>query len=160
MTNAWLIAELARRLVNTDGTYTLKDGIILGRLTERLSVSEPLDVTLYRHSLILIRNGVPADKKIATIKLVREVCNLGLKEAKDTVDAVSGWMYDADGRGYADPDRALDSVLLRWMSSEDAQEWARRFEAIGVLCRVTTTGDSAPASSLPALRPDWRSSKT
>ena len=30
---------------------------------------------------------MPADKKIAAIKVVREVTSLGLKEAKDLVDA-------------------------------------------------------------------------
>ena len=34
-----------------------------------------------------ILDSVPADKKIAVLKIVREITGLGLKEAKDLVDA-------------------------------------------------------------------------
>ncbi|MFO0172142.1 MAG: 50S ribosomal protein L7/L12, partial [Aphanizomenon sp.] len=34
-----------------------------------------------------ILDSVPADKKIAVLKIVREITGLGLKEAKDLVEA-------------------------------------------------------------------------
>jgi large subunit ribosomal protein L7/L12 len=36
---------------------------------------------------VVLKAGVPADKKIAVIKVVRAVTGLGLKEAKDLVEA-------------------------------------------------------------------------
>lgn len=35
----------------------------------------------------MILDSVPADKKIAVLKIVRELTGLGLKEAKDLVEA-------------------------------------------------------------------------
>ena len=36
---------------------------------------------------VILEGGVPADKKIGVIKVVREITQLGLKEAKDLVEA-------------------------------------------------------------------------
>lgn len=36
---------------------------------------------------VILEAGVPADKKIGVIKVVREITQLGLKEAKDLVEA-------------------------------------------------------------------------
>ncbi|OHD20784.1 MAG: 50S ribosomal protein L7/L12, partial [Spirochaetes bacterium GWB1_59_5] len=36
---------------------------------------------------VILKGGVPADKKIAIIKEVRTITGLGLKEAKDLVEA-------------------------------------------------------------------------
>ena len=38
----------------------------------------------------VILSGVPADKKIGVIKVVREITGLGLKEAKELAEAVEG----------------------------------------------------------------------
>ncbi|HCO48523.1 MAG TPA: 50S ribosomal protein L7/L12, partial [Spirochaetaceae bacterium] len=36
---------------------------------------------------VVLKSGVPADKKISVIKAVRAITGLGLKEAKDLVEA-------------------------------------------------------------------------
>ncbi len=43
----------------------------------------------------VILKEYPADKKVTVIKVVRELTGLGLKEAKDLVEAVPGTVKDA-----------------------------------------------------------------
>lgn len=52
------------------------------------------------------------DQKVAVIKAVKEVLSLGLKEAKDLVDAAP-------------------SVLKEGVKKEDAEEWKKKIEAAG-----------------------------
>lgn len=67
---------------------------------------------------VIILDG-PAANKISAIKLVREATNLGLKEAKDVVEAPGGRLFVLqDGR--------------------DADEWVRRFDQVGVRVRTET----------------------
>lgn len=46
--------------------------------------------------------SVPADKKIAIIKVVREVTGLGLKEAKDLVDGAPGVLKESAPKAEAE----------------------------------------------------------
>lgn len=48
----------------------------------------PAAVVEEKTSFDVILSGVPADKKIQVIKVVREITSLGLKEAKDLVESV------------------------------------------------------------------------
>jgi large subunit ribosomal protein L7/L12 len=50
----------------------------------------------------------PADKKVTVIKVVREVTGLGLKEAKDLVEAVPGTVKE--GVNKADADKIKKSL--------------------------------------------------
>ena len=45
--------------------------------------------------------SAPADKKIAIIKVVREITGLGLKEAKDLVDGAPKQLKDGVGKDEA-----------------------------------------------------------
>lgn len=49
----------------------------------------------------VVLNAVPADKKIGVIKVVREVTGLGLKEAKDLVDAAPGILKEKSPKAEA-----------------------------------------------------------
>jgi large subunit ribosomal protein L7/L12 len=51
----------------------------------------------------VILTEVPADKKIAVIKAVREVTSLGLKEAKDLVEAAPKAVKEAISKEEAEP---------------------------------------------------------
>lgn len=64
-------------------------------------------------------NEVPSDKKIGVIKAVREVTGLGLKEAKDLVEAAP-------------------KVLKETAPKAEAQEIAKKIEAAGA--KVTLKG--------------------
>jgi len=48
----------------------------------------PVEAVEEKTSFDLILESVPADKKIAVLKIVRNVTGLGLKESKDIVDNV------------------------------------------------------------------------
>lgn len=50
----------------------------------------------------VILASVPADKKIATIKAVREITGLGLKEAKDLVDGAPKALKEGISKDEAD----------------------------------------------------------
>ena len=47
----------------------------------------------------------PADKKVAVIKVVREITGLGLKEAKDLVEGVPAVVKEAVAKADADDDQ-------------------------------------------------------
>jgi large subunit ribosomal protein L7/L12 len=61
---------------------------------------------------VILKGGVPADKKIAIIKEVRTITGLGLKEAKDLVEAG-------------------DKALKENVSKADAQKIAEAIKAAG-----------------------------
>ncbi|MEH2292679.1 50S ribosomal protein L7/L12 [Nostoc sp.] len=50
-------------------------------------VGAPPDEVVEQTEFEVILESVPADKKIAVLKIVRELTGLGLKEAKDLVEA-------------------------------------------------------------------------
>lgn len=50
----------------------------------------------------IILEEVPAPKKIAILKVVRSITNLGLKEAKDLVEAVPKSVKEATSKGDAE----------------------------------------------------------
>jgi large subunit ribosomal protein L7/L12 len=47
----------------------------------------------------VILDSVPADKKIAVLKIVREITGLGLKEAKDMVEAAPKAIKEGTSKG-------------------------------------------------------------
>ena len=49
-------------------------------------VEGPKKETVVQEEFDLILKSVPADKKISVIKVVREICGMGLKESKDLVE--------------------------------------------------------------------------
>ena len=61
---------------------------------------------------VILKGGVPADKKISIIKEVRTITGLGLKEAKDLVEAG-------------------DKALKENISKADAQKIAEQIKAAG-----------------------------
>ncbi|MEH2305300.1 50S ribosomal protein L7/L12 [Nostoc sp.] len=50
-------------------------------------VAAPAEEVVEQTEFEVILDSVPADKKIAVLKIVRELTGLGLKEAKDLVEA-------------------------------------------------------------------------
>jgi large subunit ribosomal protein L7/L12 len=61
--------------------------------------------------------GFPADKKINIIKVVREVTSLGLKEAKDLVEAVP-------------------KVLKEAVNKDEAEAIRKKFEEVGAKVEI------------------------
>jgi large subunit ribosomal protein L7/L12 len=55
----------------------------------------PAEVAEEQTEFDAILDSVPADKKIAILKIVRELTGLGLKEAKDLVEAAPKAVFEA-----------------------------------------------------------------
>ncbi len=79
----------------------------------------PTNVDSEQTEFSVIITGVPADKKIAAIKVVRDTIGLGLKEAKDLVDQVS----------------AKSIILKEGLGKADAEELVKKLRDAG--CEVT-----------------------
>ena len=75
------------------------------------AVEEQTEFTVY------LKGGVPADKKISIIKEVRAITSLGLKEAKDLVEAG-------------------DKVLKENISKEEAAKIKTQLEAAGAVVEI------------------------
>lgn len=70
----------------------------------------------------ILLSGIPADKKIGVIKVVREITGLGLKEAKELVEAAE----------------AAPKVLKETAPKADAEKIKKDLEAAGA--KVTLKG--------------------
>ncbi len=59
------------------------------------AVAAPAEAVEEQTEFDAILDSVPADKKIAILKIVRELTGLGLKEAKDLVEAAPKAVFEA-----------------------------------------------------------------
>ena len=60
---------------------------LVKQIEEAFGVSAAAEEVVEKTEFDAILDSVPADKKIAVLKIVREITGLGLKEAKDLVEA-------------------------------------------------------------------------
>ena len=79
-------AELVKEIEKTFGVDTSVASEPVGGAV--IASSAPVEVVEEKTSFDIILTDVPADKKIAILKIVRNVTGLGLKESKDIVDNV------------------------------------------------------------------------
>ena len=68
----------------------------------------------------VVLKSFDAAAKLKVLKLVREVCGLGLKEAKDFVEAVA----------------AGPKTVKEGLSKEDADKLAAQFKEVGGECEI------------------------
>jgi large subunit ribosomal protein L7/L12 len=80
-------AELVKEIETVFGVDT---SISVGSVGMAMpqAAAAPAEAAEEKTSFDLILENVPADKKIAVLKIVRNVTGLGLKESKDIVDNV------------------------------------------------------------------------
>ena len=80
-------AELVKEIETVFGVDT---SISVGSVGMAMpqAAAAPVEAAEEKTSFDLILENVPADKKIAVLKIVRNVTGLGLKESKDIVDNV------------------------------------------------------------------------
>ena len=93
----------------------LVDGIekVFGSVGSRASVlTQVVEKAVEKTDFNITFTSTPSDKKIAAIKLVREILGLGLKEAKDFVDG-------------------LPKVLKEGISKDEAEKIKVRLTEIG-----------------------------
>ncbi|GAX42609.1 50S ribosomal protein L7/L12 [Tolypothrix sp. NIES-4075] len=65
-------------------------------------VAAPTEEAVEQTEFDVILESVPADKKIAVLKIVRELTGLGLKEAKDLVEAAPKSVKDGIAKDAAE----------------------------------------------------------
>ncbi len=75
------IADLIKAMEERFGVTAAAPVAVAGAGAAAAPVEEKTEFT------VILKGGVPADKKIAIIKEVRAITGLGLKEAKDLVEA-------------------------------------------------------------------------
>ncbi|MBH8572670.1 50S ribosomal protein L7/L12 [Nostocaceae cyanobacterium CENA369] len=78
-------AELVKQIEEAFGVSAAAPvGVAVAAPTGGGAVAEPVEE---QTEFDVVLESVPADKKIAVLKIVRELTGLGLKEAKDLVEA-------------------------------------------------------------------------
>ena len=73
------------KVFGVDTTVSVNTG---GGMPMMAAVAAPAEAAEEQTSFDIILNEVPADKKIAILKIVRTITGFGLKESKDIVDNV------------------------------------------------------------------------
>jgi large subunit ribosomal protein L7/L12 len=81
-------SELVKEIENTFGVDTSSIGTSspVGNFTA--IAAAPVEIVEEKTAFDILLTEVPSDKKIAILKIVRNVTGLGLKESKDIVDNI------------------------------------------------------------------------
>lgn len=77
-------SELVKQIEEAFGVSAAATG---GMVMMAPGAAAPAEEVVEKTEFDVILDSVPADKKIAVLKIVRELTGLGLKEAKDLVEA-------------------------------------------------------------------------
>ena len=77
-------SELVKQIEEAFGVSAAATG---GVMMMAPGAAAPAEEVVEKTEFDAILDSVPADKKIAVLKIVREITGLGLKEAKDLVEA-------------------------------------------------------------------------
>ena len=104
-------AELVKEIETVFGVDTSVSVASVGVAMPQAAAA-PVEAAEEKTSFDLILENVPADKKIAVLKIVRNVTGLGLKESKDIVDNVP-------------------KVLKEGASKEESESIKKELEAAG-----------------------------
>ncbi|MBD2182710.1 50S ribosomal protein L7/L12 [Aerosakkonema funiforme] len=111
--NLWETAELVKQIEATfDVDASARKGIYIPPIIDIFPPHEPEFKTFD-----VVLEEVPTDKKIAILKVVRELTGLGLKEAKDFVESV--------------PQEVKSAIAL-----PDAEDIKRQLESVGAKVSV------------------------
>ena len=107
------LIEIFNLIKEIENKFNIKNSINLVSLqndTNLVKTEEIKSTTKIEYTLIL--NSILADKKIAVLKLVRNLTGLGLKESKDIVDN-------------------LPHILKEKVLKEEAEKIKKEFDEIG-----------------------------
>jgi large subunit ribosomal protein L7/L12 len=104
-------AELVKEIETVFGVDTSVSVASVGVAMPQAAAA-PVEAAEEKTSFDLILENVPSDKKIAVLKIVRNVTGLGLKESKDIVDNVP-------------------KVLKEGASKEESESIKKELEAAG-----------------------------
>lgn len=92
-------AELVKKIEETFGVDASASG---GMMMMAAPTAAAAEVVEEKTEFNLILEDVPADKKIAILKVVRSITGLGLKEAKDLVEAAPKMLKESISKDVAE----------------------------------------------------------
>ena len=105
------LADLVKAMEEKFGVSAAATAVVAGPAAGAAEEKTEFDVVL---------KSFDAAAKLKVLKLVREVCGLGLKEAKDFVEAVA----------------AGPKTVKEGLSKEDADKLAAQFKEVGGECEI------------------------
>jgi len=105
------LADLVKAMEEKFGVSAAATAVVAGPAAPAAEEKTEFDVVL---------KSFDAAAKLKVLKLVREVCGLGLKEAKDFVEAVA----------------AGPKTVKEGLSKEDADKMAAQFKEVGGECEI------------------------
>ena len=105
------LADLVKAMEEKFGVSAAATAVVAGPAAGAAEEKTEFDVVL---------KSFDAAAKLKVLKLVREVCGLGLKEAKDFVEAVA----------------AGPKTVKEGLSKEDADKMAAQFKEVGGECEI------------------------
>jgi large subunit ribosomal protein L7/L12 len=80
------LLEAAELVTVIEKTFGVDTSVSTASVVIPAASSTPVDVEEEKTAFDLILSEVPSDKKIAILKIIRNITGLGLKESKDIVD--------------------------------------------------------------------------
>ena len=92
-------SELVKQLEEAFGVSAAATG---GMMMMAPGAAAPAEEVVEKTEFDAILESVPADKKIAVLKIVREITGLGLKEAKELVEAAPKAVKEAVAKDAAE----------------------------------------------------------
>ncbi|MFN6098306.1 MAG: 50S ribosomal protein L7/L12 [Dolichospermum sp.] len=92
-------SELVKQIEEAFGVSAAATG---GMVMMAPGAAAPAEEVVEKTEFDVILDSVPADKKIAVLKIVREITGLGLKEAKDLVEAAPKAIKEAIAKDAAE----------------------------------------------------------
>ena len=93
------LSELKKALEDKWGVKAMAAPVMMGAAPAAAATAEAAEEST---DFAVVLEEVPADKKIAVIKIVREVTGLGLKEAKDLVEGAPKTVKESSPKAEAE----------------------------------------------------------
>ena len=109
------LADMVKAMEEKFGVYAAATAVVAGPAA---GAAAPAAEEKTEFDVVL--KSFDAAAKLQVLKLVREVCGLGLKEAKDFVEAVA----------------AGPKTVKEGLSKEDADKMAAQFKEVGGECEI------------------------
>ncbi|AFY73608.1 ribosomal protein L7/L12 [Synechococcus sp. PCC 7502] len=81
------LLEAAELVKAIEETFGVSAAAPVGGVVVAAAAAAPVEEVEEKTAFDLVLDAVPADKKISILKVVREITGLGLKDAKDLVEA-------------------------------------------------------------------------
>jgi large subunit ribosomal protein L7/L12 len=96
------LLEAAELVKQIEETFGVSAAAPVGGMMVAAAAAAPAEVVEEKTEFDVILEEVPADKKIAILKVVRTITGLGLKEAKDLVESTPKAVKEATGKDDAE----------------------------------------------------------